>query len=249
MVRTIDIKRWDNNKVIFSYACENNTIGKTIEKAVKRGVSLAYANLYQADLSNTNLFRTNLFCVNLDGANLSCVVLRQANLIGANLIGADLSGADLSGADLVYSNLTNADLSGANLKGAELEYTNLTNVDLINAVGVNDQCPKEGSFIGWKKCLDDNKTPYIVKLEIPTDAKRSSATTNKCRCSKARVLEIQNLDGTIADIDEVYSYYDINFRYKIGEIVESDSFDNRYWKECSHGIHFFMNRIDAVNVI
>ena len=117
-----------------------------------------------------------------------------------------------------------------------------------NVKGLNDQCPKEGSFIGWKKCYNvNNKNPYIVKLEIPADAKRSSATTEKCRCSKAKVLEIQNLDGTIANVDEVSSLLFNNFYYKVGEMVYPDSFDDRFWLECSHGIHFFMKRQDAVD--
>lgn len=161
------------------------------------------------------------------------------------IIKCRFTNANLKYASFVCSHLNKVNFNGANLKGANFTYSVLTDVTFDKAVGINDQCPKEGSFIGWKKCIGDNKIPYIVKLEIPSDAKRSSSTTNRCRCSKAKVLEIQNLDGTIADIDEVYSYFNPYFSYKIGEIVKSDSFNERYWIECGYGIHFFMKRIDA----
>ena len=235
MKTKIDIKRWDNNDVIFSYKCEDNTIGKTVEEAVKQGVSLAYANLEYTDLSN----------LNLSNANLSYSRLVKSNLSNSNLYNADLCASDLSEA-----NLFNTNLSNANLHYTYLDFSNLSNAILDNVKGLNVQCPKIGSFIGWKFCIllkDTETLPYIVKLEIPVDAKRSSSTGKKCRCSKAKVLKIENLDGTIADIDEVQSWRDPSFKYKIGEIVEVPDFDEHYWKECASGIHFFMNKNDAIN--
>lgn len=210
MKNTIEIKRWDNNEVIFSHTCEDNTIRKTIKEAVNQHINLSYADLRSLDLSNI-----------------------------------DLSNVNLDHARLLWSNLKNINLTGANLNNVYLDYTNISHEQLINAKGINDQCPKEGSFIGWKKCCDRDYKSFVVKLEIPADAKRSSATTNKCRCSKAKVMEIQNINGTKADIDEVYSFFNPYFSYKIGEIVKSDSFNERYWIECGYGIHFFMRRIDA----
>ena len=146
---------------------------------------------------------------------------------------------DLSYANLQHVDLTVINLKDVNLSNADLYYAYLDNIVQLNA---------NFTFIGWKKCYNvNNKNPYIVKLEIPADAKRSSATTEKCRCSKAKVLEIQNLDGTIANVDEVSSLLFNNFYYKVGEMVYPDSFDDRFWLECSHGIHFFMKRQDAVD--
>lgn len=107
-------------------------------------------------------------------------------------------------------------------------------------------CPDTGSFIGWKKCSKD----LIVKLQIPEDAKRCSATGRKCRCDRAIVLEIQNIDGTKADVDTAYSAYEnaTQFAYKIGETVEPEQpFDEDRWNECASGIHFFINRQEAVD--
>ena len=264
MEKTIEIKRWDNDEVIYSHACENNTIGETVEDAVKNGIDLSYAYLSHADLkiidlsnaklSYANLSNANLYFVNLIGVDLSYADLNNANLYNSNLYKAYLINANLTYTNLCQANLSYANLTNANIRSSILSSIldttecKLTNADLTNIKGLNDQCPKEGSFIGWKKCIDNNnKIRYIVKLEIPADAKRSSATTNKCRCSKAKVLEIQNIDGTKADVARVFSDYDEFFYYQIGEIIYPNSFDNRYWVECSHGIHFFMNREDAVN--
>ena len=104
-------------------------------------------------------------------------------------------------------------------------------------------CPEEGAFVGWKKVKD-----YIIQLEIPQDAKRSSATTRKCRCEYAKVLNILTLDGNNADVSEfVNTNYKPVVTYKIGEIVRPDAWDDDRWRECSHGIHFFINRREAVD--
>ena len=104
-------------------------------------------------------------------------------------------------------------------------------------------CPDSGEFIGWEKC----RGGYIVKLKILEDAKRSSATGRKCRCNKALVLEIQNEDGTEAAVSLAHSDYDVNFVYRIGETVEVEDFCEERFEECAPGIHFFINREEAVN--
>ena len=162
--------------------------------------------------------------------------LRDANLRGANLRGADLYGADLYGADLRDANLRGADLRDANLRGA-----NLRGADLRDAKGCYLSCPTEGSFIGWKKA-----SGHIVKLRIPEDARRSSATGHKCRCDKAYVMEIQNMDGTKATEDTVRADHDKNFVYTVGATVEVPDFDDNRWSECAPGIHFFIDRRAAV---
>ena len=246
----IDIKYWDSNDVIFSYTCEDNTVKKTVEEAVKQGINLAYAELSRCDLSECNLTGANLFRANLYSSNLYLANLAYANLDSANLANANLGFADLMRSILCYADLSNADLSNAHLTKSDLNMAFCNNTNLNNAVGLNDQCPKIGSFIGWKSCIllkDTETLIYIVKLEIPVDAKRSSSTGKKCRCSKAKVLEIQNLDGTKADIDEVQSWHDPSFKYKIGEIVEVPDFNENCWEECTSGIHFFINYRDAIN--
>ena len=104
-------------------------------------------------------------------------------------------------------------------------------------------CPEKGSFIGFKKAAGN----YIVELEITEDALRSSATSRKCRCSKAKVLSITNLDGSDSGLTEVVSKLCPDFVYTIGEIVEAPDFNTDRWEECSAGIHFFITRQEAVD--
>lgn len=124
-------------------------------------------------------------------------------------------------------------------------------LDRANLNGAKDipyiplACPSDGAFVGWKKVR--NKFCYIVKLEIPEDAKRSSATTRKCRCDKAKVLDIINFD-TKEHVEQVVNKaYDQETLYKVGEIVCPDKFDDNRWNECSNGIHFFINKQDAID--
>ena len=209
-----------------------------------RGADLRGADLHNADLRGANLPNADLRGANLSGANLLNANLRgadfhDANLLNANLSVADLRGADLRGADLHNADLHNADLSGANLLGADLR--SAKNVPYIPMV-----CPEEGDFIGWKKA-EGNKDKVIVKLRIPSDAKRSSATTRKCRCSKAEVIAIYNLDGTEEGETTCHSDYDNSFIYEVGKTVEVTNFSEDRWSECAKGIHFFINRQEAID--
>ena len=122
---------------------------------------------------------------------------------------------------------------------------NLNEADLRGAKNLNFPiaCPEKGSFIGFKKCQNN----MIVKLEITEDALRCSATGRKCRCSKAKVLSITNLDGAESNIEFVSSKRDPCFIYKVGEIVEVKDFDTNRWNACSTGIHFFITRQEAVD--
>ena len=171
-------------------------------------------------------------------ADLSYANLSGAVLSGSNLSSADLSGADLSGANLRYSNLSGANLRYSNLSGADLSGVKYNESTSFFAL----QCPQKGSFIGYKKCRDD----LIVEILILEDAKRSSATSRKCRASKARVIDITNIENTEI-FKEAISRHDSNFIYKIGEIIEVEDFNMNRWDECSSGIHFFITRQEAVN--
>ena len=155
----------------------------------------------------------------------------------ANLSGADLFGANLSGADLSRSNLSGADLFGADYieKAKNLFYP--------------IACPEIGAFVGWKKArVKTGGYECIVKLEITEDAVRSSATGRKCRCSKATVLEIQDLEGNVLEQAAV-SDRDENFHYIPGTVASVLDFDENRWNECSMGIHFYITREEAVGHI
>ena len=144
-------------------------------------------------------------------------------------IGANLCGANLGGANLRCAYLGGAYLGGADLHGAK----NIPYIPLI--------CPSDGEFTAWKKA--DGR---LVKLLIPADARRSSATTNKCRCDKAMVVAITSLDEK-EEYSEVTSHTYTPLTYRAGEMVYPDSFNEDRWNECSNGIHFFIDKQDAIN--
>ena len=240
---------WEEMKADLSDADLSNT---NLRHADLRYANLNGANLNGANLSGANLSNANLSNAYLSGASLSNAYLSGANrskayLSDANLNNVDLRNADLRRANLSNANLSNADLSGVNLNGANLKGANLNSANLNGAENVPYIpmiCPEEGDFIGWKKA-----SGKIVKLHILEDALRSSATTRKCRCSKAEVVEIYNLDGTISEQRCVKSDYNNDFVYRVGETVSVDNFDVERWNEYSYGIHFFINRQEAIEYV
>lgn len=254
--------------VLFEYESEDNTTKKTLEEAVRQGVDLSYAFLAYVDLSYANLKDAKLnnailIRAKLNGAILTRAFLKNADLSEANLAFAVLNEAYLFEANLKYavftnSCLTDTNLSGANLTSAILRSTNLKEAILEDVILKHAMLPNteylpfislnlpEGEFIGYKK-LWHHQAYYIIKLKILADSKRSRAISDKCRCDKAFVLEIQNLDGSKSDLKEITNYNFTPCTYKVGEIVEADSWDENRFNECSHGIHFFLDRQRAVN--
>lgn len=111
--------------------------------------------------------------------------------------------------------------------------------------------PSEGSFIGWKKALSKkDKSTVLVKLLIPEDAKRTSGTDNKCRCDKAKVLDIIPLGGSYVNYKKAISSYvskDKQLEYIKGQMVYADYFDEDRWAICSGGIHFFLDKQSAID--
>ena len=224
----------------------NDKLKNIIEKHKKwlngqKGGELA--NLCAAYLRGVDLQGVDLRCADLRGADLQDANLREAKLSKSNLQEADLSGANLHGADLYCANLQDAYLCRVELSGADLWRANLQDADLRGAKNVPIipmVCPDSGSFTAWKKA-----NGHIVKLLIPEDARRSSATGRKCRCDKAVVLAIETVSGESTELNEIASNYDDEFIYKVGETITEPNFCEDRFEECAAGIHFFINRQEA----
>ena len=232
------------NKIIENH---QHYLNKDIDGWKSMRADLSYKNLSGLDLKESNLREANLNNVNLRKANLRNADLRDANLCRAfccyaNMRKADLRNADFREANLFVAVLREANLFGANLKNATIIHAGISKDAKID---YSIACPETGSFIGYKKAVS-GKIVKIIKLQICEDAKRSSATTKKCRCSKALVLAIENIDGSDSGLQEISSTFDPFFIYRIGEIAEVSDFDDNRWNECAPGIHFFMDRQDAV---
>mgnify|MGYP001175262948 CR=1 FL=1 len=250
-LRNADLREADlRNANLYGANLNNADLSSAdLNKAVLREADLRESNLSNADLRKANLRDADLIDADLRDADLRDADLSNADLRESNLSNTDLRKADLRKADLSNADLGEANIDGADLKEANLLGTNLKNTDIVCAVISEDTkidypiaCPETGSFIGYKKAVSEK----IVKLQICKDAKRSSATAKKCRCSKALVLSIENMDGSDSGLQEVESHFDPCFIYRVGEIAEVYNFDNDRWRECASGIHFFMDRQDAV---
>lgn len=275
MKELIEIKRYDNRQIIFSCEAEDvrEAVKEAIKQGISfeyaylirvdlscldlSGVNFSFAMLNGSNLTYTKLVGTNFSNAILNGVKLLYCDLRKANLGNteikcsdlsfSNLRGINLSNIDFSYTIFFHSNLNSCNLSGSNLYGSSLVEAKIKNIiNDENTKYFKQQCPESGSFIGWKKCYGMDKSTYIVKLKITNNAKRSSATTNKCRCSEATCIEIQRLGGVVSKIKNVYSYYNMFFTYEVGKTYKIKDFNDDRWRECSAGIHFFMNREDAV---
>ena len=126
----------------------------------------------------------------------------------------------------------------AYLRGADLR-----DAYLRGAIGIPLACPEKGEFTGFKKAHNE-RDEVIVELLILSDSKRSSAAGRKCRCDKAKVIDIASLDGNI-HYKSALSFHDANFVYTVGETVTAKDFDYDRWNECAPGIHFFITRQEA----
>ena len=188
---------------------------KTATESVMKGLAVLWAIENRANLRGADLY----------GANLRGADLRGADLYGADLRGANLYGADLRRADLRGANLRGADLRGANLRGA---------MNIPPFASAQTSITPEGQLIGWKKC----KNGLIVKLSIPTDARRSNASGRKCRAEFADVIETIGGDVGI-------SQHDGKTEYRVGARVTCDNWCEDRWQECAGGIHFFITREEA----
>ncbi len=164
------------------------------------------------------------------GLSVKWAVSNRADLSYADLYGADLYGADLRGANLYCANLRGANLRDADLRGADLRGAdNIPEITLAQTL-----ITPEGDIIGWKKCMND----VIVKLLIPSEAKRHNATGRKCRAQFADVLEVIGSDVGV-------SRHDGKTEYRVGQRVTCDNWCEDRFDECSGGIHFFITRAEA----
>lgn len=205
------------------------------EKLRLGGADLDRVNLHGADLRGADFGWAKLRGTDLSEASLIGAVFTGANLSRAKLRGANLCHADLSAADLTEANLTGADISGANVRGADLRGASMSGAkSSYLTLGYHLACPETGAFDGFKKCRDG----VIVKLRIPASAKRSSATTRKCRAEFAKVLSVYGSD-------EGVSIRDRTVKYRKGETVRCHDWDDDRWNECAGGIHFFLTRAEA----
>lgn len=189
-----------------------------------------------------------------------------------NLEGADFRGCDLSSTEFCYCNLANADFTGANLEGCEFidcyfgDVLVLKGAENIRACKWKSNCYSEDlhfynifnikmpletagqELIVYKILIVRNGYDELViaKLLIPSEAKRIVFKYSKCRCEKAKVLDIYSIDKTRHFAYGFSCMYDKHFKYTVGEEVCADRFDEDAKLVCAHGIHFFLTEEEAI---
>lgn len=186
--------------------------------------------------------------------NLSEVDLKNINFSGATFKDCDLGLLDFTG-----SNLSEVEFDNCRFYKTNFSNCNMENAKFVNCTGartlvwnektkhLNSECPKDEVFIGWKKAQDKDGKPVILKLHIYCRSRRCSAFGKECRCNSAKVLEYQRMDGTVLKkMKCAYSYYDSHFIYPKNKKIYSDGYDGDWTVMDTTGIHFYMNRKDAV---
>ena len=91
-MKKIEIKNLKGT-LLFKHTAENNTLAKTLERAVIHGVNLLNAKLMAEQLIDIDLRHARL-----RGADLRFTIFRGTDLRGSKLRNADLRNADLTGA-------------------------------------------------------------------------------------------------------------------------------------------------------
>lgn len=222
------------------------------------GCVIRRGDFEQADLRHANFDGATLYGPNFHLANLTWTTFRYCTITTANFRGAMLWCTNFNGSSLKYADFTHSYLGGASFNNSLLTNASFKNAATEGVFGLHNAvnvpfipmaCPDEGSFVGWKKGVLADGSDCIIKLRITENAERSSAGGRKCRCSEAEVLDIQNLDGESLPPDcFAMSRVTPAFIYKVGNTVkpENGEFDDNRWNECACGIHFFINRQEAV---
>lgn len=205
-------------------------------------IEIEDADLRDWDLSCVDFTLCIFKNVCFDGADMSHSSVKNALFDHCSLRNVNFEKSNLECAAMRYNDLTGANIKGANLFAAVLEHAKLDDIIFDDETKwFRLHCPEEGAFLGYKKCFNNR----LVQLLIPADAKRTSATMNSCRCSKAKVLTIKSFDYK-EQYEEAWSLVDENFVYRKGQWVEVLDFNEDRWQDSTTGIHFWMTREEAL---
>jgi len=173
------------------------------------------------NLSDTYFFHNHFANVRIGKTNLSSAIFRHSPFVRCFIERCNLE-------DALFDN--------SHMMGSQIsENTNIPPSFYRQTLTL-----PEGDLIVYKSLRDN----LIAKLLIPSDAKRSHSTSGKFRASKAKVLEISNFTGTDVCFSG-RSFYN-NALYETGKDFIPNGFDTDPFAECSHGVHFFITREEAI---
>jgi hypothetical protein len=218
----------------------NRKKGERLDLSLRR---LSDIDLGGQDLSNINFSGTSFLHVNLKDAKMDHTDVSKALFLECPMQRVRLTNSDAACAVFREIDFTGADFSGSNFFCAALEGAILDEVkDDENTRFFRLACPATGAFLGWK--IGANRR--LIRLLIPADARRTSATGYACRCDKAKVLSIKSIDGTVS-YEWASATVNDQFIYKAGEWAYPHDFNPYRWVEDAPGIHFFLERQQAID--
>lgn len=220
------------------------------------------SSFYNVDFSESCFDGTTFINCTFIGCNF-----KNSNLSGAHFIACRFFGCKFDGRTRIdKTNFSRVYFDSTDLRSLDFRYANIDRFTVSDTCEMNYNqlplsCPAEGSFIAYKKVRNANlnlnarrtiynQHSYIAVLEIPADAKRSSAGNSKCRADKAKVIRFETLDGQVVNTNiKCCSCFNKSFYYEQGKTVVAKNFDENRYNECAPGIHFFVSRVDAVNYL
>lgn len=127
-------------------------------------------------------------------------------------------------------------------KGASDSDWHVRMAAMTACVGRRDISPNR-TFEPPKKVYKQCVGGVIVVAHIPKDAHVRGHKGEKCRASKAEIVDIiGDLYGERIGV----SRHDPNVEYRVGDVVEIKNFDFSY-NQCSSGFHFFCSLKEAQN--
>lgn len=238
------------------HGCFYNSINVNLRDCNLIDINFDNIDLRHADFSGCNIIRCNFCSGELGYADFTGSYIEDSRFYNTHFKETSFQGCMFKKCHMFQSDFSLCNFNDSHFDDAtylEISSCKFTRSNFRHVTNAPDRsidmaCPRFGAFVGYKKCVSDG-CPAIVKLEIPADAKRSAGTGKKCRCDKAMVLQIETPDGKKFCSNTVYPkvYNDTDTVYEVGKIVKADSFTEDRFEECAHGIHFFMNRDDAVD--
>ncbi len=261
--------------VLFNYAklystaiIECSALHSSFNNVCMHSTILNYTDCYCSTFIHAKINRANLSKSSFEECKFESALCNYSTFHKSNFYSSDFNTCEIVESDFTESILSYADFSNAYIDDSTFYRAGLTFANFEGAI-INSgtsfyrafiekakdiscpnlpiACPEEGSFIGFKVGLNsiDHSKAVLIKLEIMEDAKRSSSTRRKCRADKVKVLDIIDIN-TKKHETEAISVYRWSFKYKVGEVIQIDDFNDNRWDECSQGIHFFITKDEAL---